>query len=362
MARKIDKRLSGTGFLGEPLQQTKRTILEQRFGVPPFSVLNTNMDYWQKRRSAWLRLGLKGEEGRYTSTEEREKYGNKGQGASYADSLTGHGMDLRMRYEVQNIAARMGVDPSEVDTSHLKSKGKKEDLTSVFDPVLAELMYRWFTIPGGRILDPFAGEATKGIVATMLGYDYTGIELRDVQVEANRKQAAALGLEPNWICGDSSEIDQYTVNHEPYDLVFTSPPYFSLEIYSQSEKDGSSMASYEKFMEWYEDIFAKTVAKLKKNRFLVVKVSEVRDPKTGFYVNFVPDNVYMFERLGLRFYDELILVNRGGSLPLRAGKHFDAYRKIGRQHQNILVFWNGDNCRDIHEEIVEPSNKAVREE
>jgi len=58
--------------------------------------------------------------------------------------------------------------------------------TSIFDPVLCEVAYRWYAPPGGRILDPFAGGSVRGVVAAVLGYDYTGIDLRQEQVEANQ--------------------------------------------------------------------------------------------------------------------------------------------------------------------------------
>ena len=37
--------------------------------------------------------------------------------------------------------------------------------TSVFDPVLCEVAYRWFSPPGGHVLDPFAGGSVRGILA-----------------------------------------------------------------------------------------------------------------------------------------------------------------------------------------------------
>src|SRR5688572_4612648 len=49
--------------------------------------------------------------------------------------------------------------------------------TSIFDPVLCELIYRWFVPPGGLVLDPFAGGSVRGIVAAMLGRRYVGVEL-----------------------------------------------------------------------------------------------------------------------------------------------------------------------------------------
>jgi hypothetical protein len=83
--------------------------------------------------------------------------------------------------------------------------------TSIFDPVLCEIAYRWFSPVGGLILDPFAGGSVRGIVASKLGRQYIGHELRQEQVDANRAQGSELcGDEehpPAWICGDSRNID-----------------------------------------------------------------------------------------------------------------------------------------------------------
>ncbi|MGB3315839.1 MAG: DNA methyltransferase, partial [Albidovulum sp.] len=40
--------------------------------------------------------------------------------------------------------------------------------TSIFDPVLCEIAYRWFCPQGGTVLDPFAGGSVRGIVASQL--------------------------------------------------------------------------------------------------------------------------------------------------------------------------------------------------
>ena len=41
-----------------------RATLAERFGVPPFSVLDARQGYWQDRKRAWLALGIKSEIGR----------------------------------------------------------------------------------------------------------------------------------------------------------------------------------------------------------------------------------------------------------------------------------------------------------
>jgi len=237
------------------------------------------------------------------------------------------------------------------DSEYYKpAEGQVNSGSSFFDPVLCELIYRWFCPPAGRILDPFAGESTKGIVATYLGYQYTGIELRAEQVAANQRQAEKIGVAPAWICADSSKLEEATWLEDDFDLIFTSPPYYDLEIYSRSEKDGSAFETYPKFMAWYRDIFAQAIARLKDNRFLVVKVGEIRDER-GFYRNFLGDNIRCFLDLGLHYYNEAVLVTAVGSLPVRIGRQFAGYRKVGKTHQNILVFYKGNDPKRIKEEF-----------
>ena len=78
--------------------------------------------------------------------------------------------------------------------------------TSIFDPVLCEIAYRWFCPPGGTVLDPFAGGSVRGIVASRLGRRYVGIELRAEQVAANIAQLHLAGNPPpEWRQGDARD-------------------------------------------------------------------------------------------------------------------------------------------------------------
>ena len=211
--------------------------------------------------------------------------------------------------------------------------------TSIFDPVLTELAYRWFSPVGGIILDPFAGGSVRGVVAAKLGREYIGYELRGEQVEANRAQADRICDEimPVWVTADSRTIDKAGV---VADFVFSCPPYVDLEVYSEDPKDLSTLP-YDKFIEAYRDIIAKSCAKLKDDRFACFVVGEVRNKKGGYY-NFVGDTVQAFKDAGLTYYNEMILVTAVGSLPIRVGRQFESGRKIGKTHQNVLVFCKGD--------------------
>lgn len=312
--------------------------LAARFGIPPFTVLNAREGWWQDRKAAWLALGIRSEVGRGENLLKM--------------SDTAIEPDPVKRAAMQAARAR-AADPA--DASHAVPAGlafgempnydgsaRSVSGTSIFDPVLCELAYRWFCPPGGIVLDPFAGGSVRGIVAAKLGREYVGFELRPEQVEANRAQAAELcseGVAPAWVQGDSRLTISAQDDLEA-DFVFTCPPYGDLEVYSDADEDLSNMAHSE-FIAAYREIIAAAVARLKDNRFAAVVIGDFRD-KDGIYRNFVSDTIAAFQDAGAALYNEAILVTAVGSLPIRAGKQFATSRKLGKTHQNVLVFVKGD--------------------
>jgi hypothetical protein len=212
--------------------------------------------------------------------------------------------------------------------------------TSIFDPVLCEIAYRWFCPPGGTVLDPFAGGSVRGIVASRLGLAYVGVELRGEQVVANEAQTGLSGdPAPRWITGDSRDIATLAKGVDA-DLIFSCPPYWNLEVYSDDPADLSTLGK-EAFFDTYAAIIRDTVARLRDDRFAVWVIGDVRDVG-GFFVNLPGRTVEAFEAAGAKFYNDAILVTAVGSLPIRVGRQFTASRKLGRTHQNVLVFCKGD--------------------
>jgi DNA modification methylase len=284
--------------------EAEKTVkLADRFGVPPFSVLNAREGWWQDRKRAWLNLGIQSELGRNAAV------GGSKMVAGYENGQ-----------RVTGLVA--------------------ESDTSIFDPVLCELAYSWFSPPEGVVIDPFAGGSVRGVVASKLNRAYTGCELRAEQVESNNAQAPIAGeIEPQWINGDSRNIVSLCDGLKA-DFIFSCPPYADLERYSDDPADLSTLR-YDEFVEAYREIIKETCSLLKKDRFACFVVGDVRD-KAGRYYNFVGDTVEAFRDAGLHYYNEAILVTAVGSLPIRAGKQFAASRKLGKTHQNVLVFVKGD--------------------
>ena len=212
--------------------------------------------------------------------------------------------------------------------------------TSIFDPVLCETQYLWFSKSGDKVIDPFAGGSVRGIVAVELGRHYVGVDLRKEQVDANISNAeeCCTNERPTWLCGDSVNIKDIAGGE--YDFMLTCPPYGNLEVYSDDPNDISNMAD-EDFDETYTKILQNAVSMLKEDRFASVVVGNYRD-KNGYLRDLVGLTIRAMESAGARYYNDFIFVTPVGSLPVRAGKHFSATRKMGRTHQYCLNFVKGN--------------------
>ena len=349
----------------ENIKEEARKTLAERFIIPPFSLLDARQGYWQDRKKAWIKIGVAGQLGRAenlldmsgtiagVSDKDREEFNAERRNRKkMKKTLYGEGVVEGNLDEFRQRSKEVKVDPRSYNVKSWVKDSKGEDFkglaggvseVSVFDPVLCEVVYRWFCPRDGKILDPFAGGVTRGFVAGWLGYSYTGIEVREEQFNSNIETIHNKDFDcvPQWKLGDSHKMGKLVSKSEKFDLVFTSPPYYDLEIYSDEDSDMSNFATYNIFMGWYSEIFKKAVRRLEQNRFLVVVVGEIRDEK-GKYRNFIGDNISLFTDLGLLYYNEIILVTMHGSLPIRVGKQFETNRKIGKTHQNVLVFYKGD--------------------
>lgn len=270
--------------------------LLDRFLAPPFSVLDSRQGYWRNRRRAWHEvIGDK--------TETRE--------GSWA---------------IHNL--------------QYGKWGKGMPTASLLDPVLAELVARWWCPEGGQTLDMFAGDTVFGFVSATLGRPFAGIELRPEQAELNQARCTAAGLAATYHCADARQAAEL-LPAASVDLVFSCPPYFDLEVYSELPADASAQPTYQAYLELMREAFAAALSCLKPDRFFVLVLGDVRD-KAGVYRHLVSDCADLCRQLGLHLYNQLVLVNSVGTAAVRAGRYMSPGRKVVTVHQSMLVFWHGD--------------------
>lgn len=328
------KRLVSYGLIDV---ETVKSPIEEKFGIPPFSILDTMQGNWRKRVNEWKSLGIKSELGR-------------------GDNLT-----FNIGFDIES-SKKTKYGKCLPEGFGEKYGRKNEQATSIFDPVLCELIYTWFTPKNGnKVLDCFAGGSVRGVVASALGKNYTGIDLRQEQIDANVAQFKEIKekftninfSDIHWICGNSLKVKKLVGEENKFDLLFSCPPYYDLEVYSDNTDDLSNLSSYDEFLMMYKKIIYRSCSLLNDDSFACFVVGDIRD-KQGFYRNFVGDTIQAFKEAGLNYYNELILVNSAGSLPIRINKQFNSGRKIGKRHQNVLVFYKGDpkNIKEKFGDVV----------
>jgi DNA modification methylase len=276
--------------------------------IKPFSILDTRSKEWQERKRWWI--------------------------------------------NTYNIQSELGRENTES-----KARFWEDNTVSIFDATLCEKMYEWFCPKEGRILDPFAGGSVRGIVASEMGYIYNGIDLSEEQIDANKKQSS----KPTWITGDSEWVID-SIYDKTQDFVFTCPPYYDLEKYTDNPADLSNMKENE-FDKKYFSILNKAARKLKDNRFFAIVVSEVREQSTtgnykiGKYKGLVWKTIRACEEAGLHFYNDMILFNSQHQASRVVDTYFERNRKVASVHQNILVFVKGNP--DLATEVINSGDQFV---
>ncbi len=276
--------------------------------IKPFSILDTRSKEWQERKRWWI--------------------------------------------NTYNIQSELGRENTES-----RARFWEDNTVSIFDATLCEKMYEWFCPKEGRILDPFAGGSVRGIVASEMGYIYNGIDLSEEQIDANKKQSS----KPTWITGDSEWVID-SIYDKTQDFVFTCPPYYDLEKYTDNPADLSNMEENE-FDKKYFSILNKAARKLKDNRFFAIVVSEVREQSTtgnykiGKYKGLVWKTIRACEEAGLHFYNDMVLFNSQHQASRVVDTYFERNRKVASVHQNILVFVKGNP--DLATEVINSGDQFV---
>lgn len=316
----------GAGNTGD--DKTKNGTLHDRFVVPPFSILDTRKGYWQARKKLWRDLiGDMGEsrndtliqspEIKYKDLYQRTRKHREELGISFKEYLD--------KYVPEDVKEREG--------AKILSQG-----VSLLDPVMAELVCRWFGQEGCKTFDCFAGDSVFGYVSAHLGNEFVGIELRPEQAALNN--ARTEGMPARYICDDGQNVAQH-IEADSQDLLFSCPPYFDLEHYSDLPNDASNQGSYEDFVGIIRNAFSAAIRCLRDNRFAVIVIGDVRDKASGFYYDLCGDIKRIFKDNGMSLYNEIILIETGASTALRAARYMES-RKVAKMHQNILVFYKGN--------------------
>jgi hypothetical protein len=163
--------------------------------------------------------------------------------------------------------------------------GLRKYICSQFKPNVAKIIYDMFE--SENILDFSAGwgDRLAGFYASEHGKHYVGIDPRKENHPIYQEQSEFydkhLGFfeherKSEFYCSPAEDFD-FTQYEDYFDLVFTSPPYFSVERYSYD--DTQSWVRYKDINDWNKDFLQKTLGNLwdsvKVGGYLLVNISDV---------------------------------------------------------------------------------------
>jgi len=235
----------------------------------------------------------------------------------------------RLLGETGHTGSRTGTMRADHDSTYTGT-------VSIFPAPLVEwILLRYGGPKGGKIIDAFAGGPPRGLVSTIMGYSYTGVELRQEQIDENEAVFSELRLEaPTYILGDGRFL--LGVPDNEFDFSLTCPPYYNLETYSDLPDDLSNLPTYEAFN---YGMFASAVANmrvLKPGAFMCIVVGLFRD-KQGELVDFRGHTVTNFREAGFTFWQDVILSKNFGSAAQRSTNSWKG-RKLVPIHEHLLIF------------------------
>jgi DNA modification methylase len=226
--------------------------------------------------------------------------------------------------------------------------------TSIFPAPLVEwVLLRYGGKRGGRILDAFAGGPPRGLVSTIMGYRYLGIEIRQEQIDEDKKVLAELNLEgAEYLLADGRYFE---VEKNSFDCGLTCPPYWNLEEYSDLPNDLSNLKTYWQFN---AGMFFSAVANfkaLKPGAFMCIIVGPFRDKKTGELIDFRSHTVENFKEAGFLFWQEIILSKNFASAAKRSTNAWHNF-KLVPCHEYLLVFRKPGNedARSVQQKRQSP--------
>ena len=225
-------------------------------------------------------------------------------------------------------------------------------VASQFKPSIAKAFYDYFG--SVNVLDFSAGwgDRLAGFYCGETTSHYVGIDPNTLnhpnyqrQVEFYKKHQTFFEEEKkvDLICEPAEDVD-YSKYENHFDTIFTSPPYFNVEKYS--DEDTQSYVRYKNIDSWNKNFLHKAIGKmiptLKKDGILAVNIADVYSSKDKDYFDICnPMNdfiksqgLYYFGCIGMEMTKRF---NSGGAGNAKS-EYFQEYLKDKTKHTKDIAF------------------------
>jgi len=225
-------------------------------------------------------------------------------------------------------------------------------VASQFKPSIAKAFYDYFKSEnvldfsagwGDRLAGFYCGETTK---------HYVGIDPNTLnhpnykkQVEFYKKNQTFFEepKEVDLICSPAEDVE-FTKYYNFFDTIFTSPPYFDVERYS--DEDTQSWVRYKTIEDWNKNFLHKTLGNiiptLKEGGILAVNIADVYSAKDKDYFEICNPMNEFLESQGLTYYGCIGMemtkrFNSGGAGNAKS-EYFDEHLKETTEEKKDVAF------------------------
>jgi hypothetical protein len=193
--------------------------------------------------------------------------------------------------------------------------------------------------PPARIIDPCAGGAVRGAVATIMGHEYHGIDISAEQIAENIARCEAMPRKPHYYAGDGTKPGDHVDGL--FDFLITCPPYWNKEKYSGCDGDLSVCETYDDFLEKMGEMARAARPLMKSGAFVCLVLGHVRDPMgepPREYLDLAADVVPYFKAAGFKYHQKIIIITPVGKAAGNGGSLWTPYKFFIPVHQTMLVF------------------------
>lgn len=231
------------------------------------------------------------------------------------------------------------IDIRKNNGGYIKGAGGGPQKMSEFHAGIAEFIVRYWSMPGAKVVDPFAGRVTRAVVTTRLDREYHGYEITPNTYKRALAHFDKLGISPNLYLADGTKLENTSDNFS--DLIYTCPPYYNIEKYESVDGQLSDSESYPEFMKMIDVCAENCYRVAKPGSFCVWVVADFRDKggdrEAGNFIDFHGDTTQSFKKAGWIYHDLIVMENIS---PFATLTQYQAAckRYVPKTHEYILVF------------------------
>ena len=172
---------------------------------------------------------------------------------------------------------------------------KNSKICSNFPITIALEVYRCFGAK--KVLDFSSGWGDRLIAAMAYGCEYTGVDPNEDMKDKYIDMIDFFNRSHNKYKVYTQGFETFKIKKNYYDLVFTSPPFFDLEVYSQD--DTQSIQKFHSLEEWKRGFMFMSIKKSKESLveggYLALYISDFYQTK------YVRDTIIYAKSIGLEY-------------------------------------------------------------